>query len=136
MVKRDMSNSPLMNGPIKAGFPNPAEDAGGLALNLNEYLVRHPISTYYLRVEGDAMADAGMADGDIVVVDRALDPRSGDIVVAILDSEFVLRHLRQEGRSAWLLAGQPDHPPLALHEVNDAIIWGVVTFTIHKQRPV
>ena len=133
---REATNSPRMNGPVKAGFPNPTEDAGGFALNLNDYLVRHPVSTYYLRVDGDALAGAGVASGDILVVDRALDPRSGDIVVAASAGELIVRRFRQEGQAAWLVSDQPDQPPLALHETSDASIWGVVTFTIHKQRAV
>jgi len=124
----------LMHVPIRAGFPNPAENAGGLALDLNDLLVKHPISTYYLRVEGNSMSGAGIASGDIVVVDKSLEPRQGDIVVAAVDGDFTLKRLRRDGAKAWLVAEHPDYPPIALHEAQDAQIWGVVTFWIHKQR--
>jgi DNA polymerase V len=123
-----------MNSPIRAGFPNPAEEAGGLALDLNDYLVKHPVSTYYLRVEGDSMTGAGIATGDIVVVDKSLQPRSGDIVVAAVDGDFTLKRLKKQGSEAWLVAEHPGYPPIALHETTDAVLWGVVTYVIHRTR--
>ena len=80
------------------------------------------------------MTGAGIASGDIVVVDKSLEPRSGDIVVAAVDGDFTLKRLKRDGAKAWLVAEHPDYPPIALHEVSDAQIWGVVTFWIHKQR--
>lgn len=124
----------LMNSSVRAGFPNPAEDAGGFALDLNDLLVPRPISTYYLRVEGDSMSGAGIASGDIVVVDRSLEPRQNDIVVAAVEGDFTLKRLKRTGTQAWLMAEHPDYPPIALHEARDAQIWGVVTYWIHKQR--
>lgn len=131
---KDKIHSLLLNSPIRAGFPNPAEDAGGLVLDLNELLVSHPISTYYLRVEGESMSGIGIASGDIVVVDRSLEARSGDIVVAAVDGDFTLKRLKRNGAQAWLVAEHPDYSPIALHHAQDAHIWGVVTFWIHKQR--
>ena len=124
----------LMTTPVKAGFPNPAEDARGIALDLNELIIRHPVSTYYLRVEGDSMTGAGIVHGDIVVVDKALDPKSGDIVVAAVDGDFTLKHFKRDGAKAWLVAAHPDYPPIALHEAADASLWGVVTYVIHPAR--
>lgn len=123
-----------MHSPVKAGFPNPAEEAGGFALDLNDYLVRHPVSTYYLRVEGDSMTGAGITSGDIVVVDKALEARSGDIVVAAVDGDFTLKRLKKQARGAWLVAEHPGYSPIALHEATDAALWGVVTFVIHRAR--
>lgn len=123
-----------MNSPIKAGFPNPAEEAGGFALDLNEFLVKHPVSTYYLRVEGDSMTGAGIISGDVVVVDKSLEARSGDIVVAAVDGEFTLKRLKKRGAEAWLVAEHPGYPPIALHEAVDAALWGVVTFVVHRAR--
>lgn len=134
-MTKDLPPTPLlMNASICAGFPNPAEDAGGFALDLNAYLVKHPISTYYLRVEGDSMTGAGIAAGDIVVVDKSLEPRSGDIVVAAVDGDFTLKRLKKQGGEAWLVAEHPGYPPIALHQATDAALWGVVTFVIHGVR--
>lgn len=123
-----------MDTPVKAGFPNPAEDARGVALDLNELIIRHPISTYYLRVDGDSMTGAGIMSGDIVVVDKSLEPKNGDIVVAAVDGDFTLKHLKRHGQEAWLVAAHPDYPPIALHEAVDAQLWGVVTYVIHQTR--
>ena len=117
---------------IKAGFPNPAEDAGGHALDLNDLLVKHPVSTYYLRVDGDSMEGAGIASGDIVVVDKSLEARSGDVVVAAVNGEFTLKRLKKQGVHVWLMPENPAYNPIALDETVDASIWGVVTYTIHK----
>lgn len=124
----------LMNISVKAGFPNPAEDAGGVGLDLNELLVKHPISTYYLRVEGDSMTGAGITSGDIVVVDKSLEVRNGDIVVAAVEGEFTLKRFKKQGDEAWLLAENPLYNPIALHQATEAVLWGVVTFVVHKAR--
>lgn len=118
--------------PIKAGFPNPAEDARSTGLDLNELVVRHPISTFYLRVEGQAVPDGRVQNGDIVVVDKSLEPKHGDLVVCVVEGEFMLRYLKREATKAWLIG---DNTPIALHTNDtDATMWGVVTFVIHKQR--
>lgn len=135
MSKKRLTDFPkLMPTPVRAGFPNPAEDARGIALDLNELVIKHPVATFYLKVEGDSMNGAGILAGDMVVVDKSLDPRSGDIVVAAVDGDFTLKHLRRDGQKAWLIAANPDYPPIALHEASDAVIWGVVTYVIHKTR--
>lgn len=135
-MKKHLTAFPqLMATPVRAGFPNPAEDARGTALDLNELVVRHPVATYYLRVEGDSMTGAGIVAGDIVVVDKSLDPKSGDIVVAAVDGDFTLKHLKRDGQKAWLVAANPAYPPIALHEAADASLWGVVTYIIHATRP-
>jgi len=134
MEKQISDHPPLMHSPIKAGFPNPAEEAGGFALDLNDYLVKHPVSTYYLRVEGDSMTGAGITSGDIVVVDKSLEARSGDIVVAAVDGDFTLKRLKKSGGQAWLVAEHPGYAPIALHEATDAALWGVVTFVVHRTR--
>ncbi len=134
-MKKDLTDLPLLiTTPVRAGFPNPADDARGLPLDLNELVVRHPVSTFYLRVEGDSMIDAGVTPGDIVVVDKSLEPRSGDMVVAAIDGDFTLKHLKRSGEQAWLVAANSAYKPIALHDALDAQIWGVVTFVIHKTK--
>lgn len=133
-IEVNKDHPPLMNSPVKAGFPNPAEEAGGFALDLNEYLVKHPVSTYYLRVEGDSMIGAAIASGDIVVVDKSLEARSGDIVVAAVDGEFTLKRLKKQSNGVWLVPENPAYQPIALHDAADATLWGVVTFVVHRTR--
>ena len=125
---------PLLDQPIRAGFPNPAEDASGNPLDLNALVVQHPVATFYLRVEGDSMRGIGLKSGDIVAVDRSLEPRHGDVVVAAVDGEFTLKRLKKDGDRAWLVAENPQYPPIALHEAAEVTIWGVVTFAIQKLR--
>lgn len=119
---------------IKAGFPNPAEDARGNPLDLNQMVVRHPVATFYLRVEGDSMSGIGLKTGDIVVVDKSLEPRDGDIVIGVVDGEFTLKRLRKKGQEAYLVAENPSFSPIPLHTAQDASIWGVVTFAIQQYR--
>lgn len=135
-MKKQLTSFPqLMTTPVKAGFPNPAEDARGVALDLNKLIIRHPVSTYYLRVDGDSMQDAGITTGDIVVVDKSLQPKNGDIVVAAVDGDFTLKYLKlHAGNQAWLVAANPSYHPIALHEAADAQLWGVVTYIIHQTR--
>ena len=134
-MKKDSADHPkLMTTPVRAGFPNPAEEAGGFALDLNEYLIKRPTSTYYLKVEGDSMTGAGITSGDLVVVDKSLEARSGDIVVAAVDGDFTLKRLKKQGPEVWLIAEHSGYPPIALHEATDAALWGVVTFVIHRAR--
>lgn len=127
---------PLMDIPVKAGFPNPAEDAHGNPLDLNQLVIRHPVATFYLKVEGDSMQGIGLRTGDIVVVDKSLTPRDGDIVVGVVDGEFTLKRLKKQGHQAFLMAENPDFPPIALHEAAEAQIWGVVTHAIQQFRRV
>lgn len=124
----------IISTPVRAGFPNPAEDADEIALDLNDLIVKNPVSTFYIRVEGDSMIGAGIKSGDIVVVDKSLNPKSGDIVVAAVEGEFTLKYLKLRDSQAWLVAANPDFEPIAMHEATDAGVWGVVTYIIHKVR--
>tara|TARA_B100001057_G_scaffold136827_1_gene136455 strand:- start:4207 stop:4563 length:357 start_codon:yes stop_codon:yes gene_type:complete len=116
---------------VAAGFPSPADDYVEVGIDLNEQLIRHPISTFFLRVSGDSMIGAGIHDGDLLVVDRSLEPRPGRVVVAVLDGAFTLKQLvRSQGRLR-LEAAHPNYPPLDLHRCGDVQIWGVAIHVIH-----
>ena len=127
---------------VPAGFPSPAEDYIDQNLNLDEYLVEHPEATFFVRASGESMAGAGIASGDLLIVDRSLQPQTGNIVVAYLDGEFVVKRLELRARRAVALAQQATHarllsthagyPPIVVTEENDFSVWGVVTFIIHK----
>jgi DNA polymerase V len=134
MNHRTTSLPLLLDQSVKAGFPNPAEDASGNPLDLNQLVVRHPAATFYLRVDGDSMQGIGLKTGDIVAVDKALEARHGDVVVAAVNGEFTLKRLKKEGDKAWLVAENPHFAPIALHEAEDATVWGVVTFAVQKLR--
>jgi DNA polymerase V len=120
----------LANKSTWGGFPSPADDYLHRALDLNDHLVPHPISTFFIEVKGDAMAGENIFDGDTLVVDRAADIRPGHIVIAVYAGEFLLRKLvRQEDR-VLLVSSDPGKAPI---EVNDACeIWGRVMWSLTK----
>lgn len=123
---------PLYLSPVAAGFPSPAGDYIEKRLDLNEHLIRNPAATFFVRADGDSMRDAGIASGDILVVDRALEPRSGNIVVAALDGELTVKRLRREAGRLYLAPENPDYPPLEIPPEASLYVWGVVTYVIHK----
>ena len=122
---------PLLGRLVPAGFPSPADDHLEGEIDLNEYLVRRPAATYSMRVSGHSMTGAGILHGDLVVVDRSLEPVPGHVVVAVVGGEMIIKRLRRtrQGRTL-LLAEHPDYPPVAVAEGDgdgDAVeIWGVV----------
>ncbi len=120
---------------IRAGFPSPAEDYRHDAIDLNRELVRHPATTFYARATGDSMAGMGIGDGDLLVIDKSLEPREGNIVVAYIDGEFTLKtlHIDKEEGCLWLLPANEKYPPIRVTEENDFIVWGVVTHNIKDQ---
>ena len=123
---------PLAGERVAAGFPSPAEDYVDVGIDLNDQLIRHPTSTFFLRVSGDSMTGAGIHDGDLLVVDRSLNPCPGRVVVAVLDGGFTLKRLmRHQGRLR-LEAANPSYPPLDLQSCDDAQIWGVAIHVIHS----
>ena len=117
---------------IHAGFPSPATDYMTQAIDLNKELVRHPAATFYGRVVGDSMVDAGVDEGDILVIDRALDAKDGDMAVCFVDGEFTLKYLRIHDGSLTLVPANPKYPEIQIGEGMDFKMWGVVTYIIKK----
>ena len=122
---------PLAGASVAAGFPSPADDYIEVGLDLNELLIRHPSSTFFLRVSGDSMQGAGIQHGDLLVVDRSLEARPGLIVVAVLDGAFTLKRLARHRGRLRLEAANSAYPPLELHQCGDVQIWGVAIHVIH-----
>ena len=116
---------------VAAGFPSPADDYIDVGIDLNEQLIRHPISTFFLRVSGDSMTNAGIQHGDLLIVDRSLDPRPGNVVIAVLDGAFTLKRLKRHQGRLRLEAAHPDYPALELTLCNEIQIWGVAIHVIH-----
>lgn len=117
------------------GFPSPAEDFAGQALSLDRHLVRHPSATYFCRVAGHAMQNAGIHDGDLLVVDSSLTPRHEQVVVALLFGDLVVRRLHKNPTSAWLVAEthESGFPPVDISQLDAAdLFWGVVTWVLHQ----
>lgn len=127
---------PFADGGIKAGFPSPAQDYLTDAIDLNRDIIKHKESTFYARVSGDSMKDAGIVDGDIVVVDKALDAKDGDFVVAFIDGDFTIKQFKmdQSGEFGWLVPYNSDYSPIRITADNDFQVWGVITFTIKKMH--
>ena len=120
---------------IRAGFPSPAQDYMSESIDLNQELIRHPATTFYARAVGDSMKGCGIDDGDLLVIDKAISPQNGDIVVAYIDGEFTLKKVKLEpdGSYLWLIPANDEYPPIKVTEENDFIIWGVLTYNIKRQ---
>lgn len=125
---------PLFAGSVPAGFPSPAEDYAEGRLDLNDYLVEHEAATFYVRVKGHSMAGAGILDGDIIAVDRALEPRHGDVVLAVIDGELTVKELDTQGEAVRLLPRNPDFAPIEFRTGQELTIWGVVKGVVRKLR--
>ena len=119
---------------IHAGFPSPAQDYSDQAIDLNKELIRHPAATFFGRVAGDSMRDAGVSEGDLLVIDRSLQPSASDMVVCYLDGEFALKTLRfEEGRPV-RYAANPKYKPIPIEDGSDFRAWGVVTYVVKNVR--
>ncbi len=122
---------PLFSSRVPAGFPSPGDDYIDQTLDLNE-LVKHPSDTFLVKVEGDSMINAGIHDGDILVVDRALEADNNKVVVANLDGELTVKRLSIKDTSVLLMPDNPKYEPIEIRPLSDFRIMGVVTFVIHK----
>jgi DNA polymerase V len=122
----------FFNGCVKAGFPSPAEDLGGQRIDLAGILVKHPQATYFLRASGHSMTEVGIFDNDILVVDKAIKPRHGHIVVAVVDGDFTVKQLHQKFGRIKLKAANPTFPDITPNDGQTIEIWGVVTASIKE----
>ena len=122
---------PLYTCPVSAGFPSPADEYLEGKLDLNQYLVPHPLATFYVRVSGNSMIGAGIHEGDLLIVDRSLEARDGRVVIAVVNGELLVKRLKYQSRQPYLIAENPDYPPMAITEAMDFQVWGVVTNVIH-----
>lgn len=123
---------PLMSNTIAAGFPSPAEQYVEAPLDLNQLLISRPAATFFLRVAGDSMIDAGIFEGDILVVDRSIEAKDGMIVVACVDGEFTVKTLKKDTGSIRLEPANSSYPVITFKEGMELRIFGVVTSTIHR----
>ncbi|MBU2805644.1 translesion error-prone DNA polymerase V autoproteolytic subunit [Acidithiobacillus ferridurans] len=124
---------PVLLWKIQAGFPSPAEDYAAGTINLNTHLIHHPEATFVLRVSGHSMQGAGIFDGDEILVDRALTPSDGRIVVACVNGEMTVKRLRlPPGQPPLLVPENPEFPTISFQEGEECQIWGVVTRVLHR----
>ena len=124
---------PIFLSPVmSAGFPSPAEDYLEGRIDLNKELIKHPAASFVVRVKGNSMIGAGIHPEDRLIVDRALEPRSGNIVIGVINGELVVKRLMVEEKRLLLASENPQYSPLVVREETDFQIWGVVVFVIHK----
>ena len=123
---------PLMPFDVSAGFPSPALDFIDLSIDLNKHLISHPSATYYGRVQGESMKNAGINSGDLLVIDRSIEPTNGKIAVCYLNGEFTLKRLKIDNNALWLMPENENYDPIKIDTDNDLTIWGIVTYVIKK----
>lgn len=123
---------PLAQGGISAGFPSPADDPMLLKLDLNRELIRNASSTFFARVSGVSMIDDGVSDGDLLVIDKSVEPYDNCLAVCYIDGEFTLKRFCDKGDHALLVPANKDYKPIKVTADNDFMVWGVVRYLIKK----
>ena len=126
------SDIPLAESSVHAGFPSPADDFLEGSLDLNSLVIKHPEATFFARVEGDSMQDEGIAEGDILVVDKAIEPFDGCLAVAYVEGEFTLKRVRMEPDRILLVPANPKYPVIEIAAGQDFAVWGVVRWIIKQ----
>lgn len=121
---------PLIDGGISAGFPSPAQDFIDLAIDLNRELIKNPSATFYGRVKGNSMQDAGISDGDLLVIDKSLEPKDGKIAICFIDGEFTVKRIKIEDHICWLMPANSNYKPIKVSEENHFLVWGIVIHVI------
>ena len=123
---------PFYQSNVPAGFPSPAENFMDLDLSLQDYLVQNPSATFCVRVTGDSMKNAGISSGDVMIIDRSLEPKNNTIVLAVLDGEFTVKRIQKKGDDLFLNPENKDFKAIQITEEMNFQVWGVVTHIIHK----
>ena len=122
----------MFSDSVQAGFPSPAEDHMDMDLNLNDYLVHNPSATFCVKAIGESMKDAGIKSGDIMIVDKSLEPRNRSIVLAVIDGEFTVKRVNLNDNELYLIPENSNFSPIKITQEMDFQVWGVVTYVIHK----
>ncbi len=121
---------PYFDHGVSAGFPSPALDFMETAIDLNKALSENPLATFYIRVEGNSMINAGINDKDVLVVDRSLEPQNNKIAICFIDGAFTVKRIKLEKEGLWLMPENENYSPIEVKEDNQLIIWGIVTYVI------
>ena len=119
---------------IPAGFPSPADDYIENTLDLNEYLIKHPAATFFVKVTGDSMTGAGINSGDILIVDRSVTAVNGSVIVAVINGEFTVKRFFRHGSGIQLVPENPAYNPIEVKNGSDFEVWGVVMHVIHTVK--
>lgn len=131
-VGNERAELPLYSSRPQAGFPSPGDDQIEKVLDINDLVVKHPASTFFVRVEGDSMEGAGIFSGDVLVVDRSLTPKDGSIVVAAVYGEMVVKRLVARGETHILDSENEQYEPIEVSDHEDCFIWGVVVGSVRQ----
>ena len=123
---------PLLNDSVSAGFPSPADDYTEENIDLNEHLISNPFRTFLLRVKGESMINAGIKDKDLIIVDKSLIAKPGNIIIAMIDGEFTIKRLSIKNDELYLKAENNNYPDFRFKNHIDVQIWGVVIYSIHS----
>lgn len=121
---------PFISAGIKAGFPSPAADFDGTKISLDKVVVKNQEATFYARAKGNSMTGAGIDDGDILVIDKSLEPKNNKIAVCYIDGEFTVKRIKIEKDCLYLVPENSDYEPIKVTEENELIIWGIVTYVL------
>ena len=119
---------------ISAGFPSPAEDFTELSISLDKHLIQNPAATFMVYANGNSMLHAGIHHGDILIIDRSLNARDGDIIIAVLYGEFTVKQLSIVNDTVFLIPKNPQYSPVKVSAEMDFEVWGIVTYSIRKHR--
>jgi DNA polymerase V len=131
-VEEKTNEFPLFSSRPQAGFPAPGDDQIEKVLDINDLVVKHPASTFFVRVEGDSMEGAGIFSHDVLVVDRSLTPRDSSIVVAAVYGEMVVKRLKAVGNTHMLVSENEHYKPISVTGNDDCFIWGVVVGSVRQ----
>ena len=130
--KSDQLGQWLIEEGISAGFPSPADDFKEIRISLDKELVKNSESTFYAKVSGDSMIEAGLDDGDLIIIDRSLYPENGRIAVCLIDGEFTVKRIKKDKNKIYLMPENKKYKSIELKEDNELIIWGIVQYVIKK----
>ncbi|MCH9634552.1 MAG: Protein UmuD [Chlamydiae bacterium] len=122
----------LFSHSVSAGFPSPADDGIERKLDLNKSLIKHPAATFFVRVEGESMKDAGIYNQDLLIVDRSITPKENHVVLAVINGEFTVKKIKKSKSKLFLLPENEKFKPIEITEEMDFSIWGIVTYAIHS----
>ena len=132
VIDKEQFAVPFAQAGVRAGFPSPAQDYMLDSIDLTTALVNHPATTFCARVDGDSMVDANVYDGDILVVDRSLEPANGNMAVCFIDGEFTLKYIDIRKDGLYLRPANPDYPDIKVESESEFRVWGIVTYSIHR----
>ncbi|MCB0409127.1 MAG: translesion error-prone DNA polymerase V autoproteolytic subunit [Flavobacteriales bacterium] len=127
-------NIPFFNDGVKVGFSSPAEDFDGTSIDLNKELITNKSATFFARVKGNSMIEDGIEEGDVLIIDKSLEPIDGKVAVCFIDGEFTVKKIKTDKNMVWLIPANSQYSPIKITTENNFLIWGIVTYVIKKMK--